>query len=65
VIGIWNQSKEDEGSAHKRKVEIELVLLKNRNGPANQSVFLEFDKPLSLLNDKPKIESTFKDWTQQ
>lgn len=58
VIGIWNQSKEEENGAQNRKTDLELVLLKNRNGPANQSVILEFDRPLSLLSEK-----SFKDFS--
>ena len=64
VIGIWNQSKE-ETSSQSRKVDIELALLKNRNGPANKSVILEFDKPLSLLSEKSKIESKWNDWHER
>jgi replicative DNA helicase len=63
VIGIWNQSKEEESTMQNRKVELELVLLKNRNGPSNQSIFLEFDRPLSLLNEKPKNDSPLKDFS--
>jgi len=60
VIGIWNQAKEDadsrEESLKTRKVDIELTVLKNRNGPSNQSILLEFDRSLSTINEKPKPE---------
>lgn len=67
VIGIWNQSKdESEGkdSTYKgRIVDLELVVLKNRNGSSNQSILLDFDKPLSTLREKPKEDPfTRKDW---
>ena len=64
VIGIWNQSKEDENSAQSRKVDLELVILKNRNGPSNQSIFLEFDRPLSALNEKTQNETAYKDFSR-
>lgn len=56
VLGIWNQAKDEADSKDEmqkgRKVDLEFVVLKNRNGPSNQSVFLEFDKPLSILREK-------------
>ncbi len=58
VLGIWNQAKDEADSKDEmqkgRTVDLEFVVLKNRNGPSNQSVFLEFDKPLSLLKEKIK-----------
>jgi replicative DNA helicase len=58
VLGIWNQAKEEadskEGFFKNRLVDLELVILKNRNGASNQSIFLEFDKPLSTLREKSK-----------
>lgn len=56
VLGIWNQAKEDadgkEESLKTRTVDLELIVLKNRNGSSNQSVTLEFDRPLSTINEK-------------
>jgi len=61
VIGIWNQAKEDADSKDEklkgRKVDLELMVLKNRKGVSNQSVLLEFDRPLSTLNEKSKLNS--------
>jgi len=58
VLGIWNQAKEEADGRQEtfkgRISDIEFVVLKNRNGPSNQSVFLEFDRPLSMLREKIK-----------
>jgi replicative DNA helicase len=58
VLGIWNQAKEDadskDESLKSRKVDLEIVILKNRNGPSNQSAFLEFDRALSTIGEKSK-----------
>lgn len=58
VLGIWNQAKEEpdnkDSTSKGRIVDLEFVVLKNRNGPSNQSIFLDFDKPLSLLKEKQK-----------
>lgn len=67
VVGIWNQAKEDADSRDEslktRKVDIELTVLKNRNGPSNQSIILEFDRALSTINEKTKTEYiSGKDW---
>lgn len=60
VIGIWNQAKEDADSRDEslktRKTDLELTILKNRNGPSNQSIILEFDRALSTINEKAKTE---------
>jgi replicative DNA helicase len=56
VLGIWNQAKDEadvkEEALKSRKVDLEFMILKNRNGPSNQSINLEFDRPLSLLREK-------------
>lgn len=56
VLGIWNESKEiteNKGKKpSKRTVDLDIVLLKSRNGPSNQTVSLEFDRPLSTLQEK-------------
>jgi replicative DNA helicase len=61
VLGIWNQAKEEADSKDQmltsRKVDLEIIVLKNRKGPSNQSIFLEFDRPLSTLNEKQKTSS--------
>lgn len=56
VLGIWNEAKEKSEikgeSLMGRTVDLELLVLKNRNGPANQSISLVFDRPLSTLREK-------------
>lgn len=56
VLGIWNESKEmieNKGEKlSKRTVDLDIVLLKSRNGPSNQTISLEFDRPLSTLKEK-------------
>lgn len=56
VMGIWNESKESIESKGekfcKRVVDLDFVLLKSRNGPSNQMISLEFDRPLSTLKEK-------------
>ncbi|MBX9922927.1 MAG: toprim domain-containing protein [Rhabdochlamydiaceae bacterium] len=56
VLGIWNGSKETaDGKGEtlaSRKIDLDLVVLKNRNGPSNQTISLVFDRPLSTLKEK-------------
>ena len=56
VLGIWNGSKEMAESKGEittsRMIDLELVVLKNRNGPSNQTISLVFDRPLSTLKEK-------------
>jgi len=56
VLGIWNEAKEKAEikgeSLMGRTVDLDLLVLKNRNGPANQSISLVFDRPLSTLKEK-------------
>lgn len=56
VLGIWNGSKETAESKGEtltgRMVDLDLVILKNRNGPSNQTISLVFDRPLSTLKEK-------------
>lgn len=56
VLGIWNGAKEvaeSKGdSSMNRMVDLDLVVLKNRNGPSNQTISLTFDRPLSTLKEK-------------
>jgi DNA primase catalytic core len=56
VIGIWNESKEKSDSKNEslvnRTVDLDFVVLKNRNGPANQNATLVFDRPLLTLREK-------------
>ena len=56
VLGIWNESKETPDHKgdrfSKRVVDLDIVLLKSRNGPSNQTVSLEFDKPLFTLKER-------------
>jgi len=56
VLGIWNASKENvemnRDSSMGRMVDLDLVVLKNRNGPSNQTISLVFDRPLSTLKEK-------------
>lgn len=56
VLGIWNESKEKaeiKGEALMgRNVDLDILVLKNRNGLANQNISLVFDRPLSTLREK-------------
>lgn len=56
VLGIWNDSKETAElkgeSPAGRNINIDLTVLKNRNGPSNQTISLTFDRPLSTLKEK-------------
>ena len=56
VLGIWNEAKEKAEtkgeSFTSRTMDLDIVVLKNRNGPSNQSISLIFDKPLSTLREK-------------
>ncbi|MBS0585233.1 MAG: toprim domain-containing protein [Verrucomicrobia bacterium] len=56
VLGIWNGAKETAeskgDSSMGRMVDLDLVVLKNRNGPSNQTISLVFDRPLSTLKEK-------------
>ena len=56
VLGIWNEAKEKAETKGEsltgRTVDLDLVVLKNRNGPSNQSISLVFDRPLSTLREK-------------
>ncbi len=56
VLGIWNGAKESADakgdSSMNRMVDLDLVVLKNRNGPSNQTISLVFDRPLSTLKEK-------------
>lgn len=56
VLGIWNGSKEISETKTDiqtgRMVDIDVVVLKNRNGPSNQTITLVFDRPLSTLKEK-------------
>jgi len=56
VLGIWNEAKEKSDSKGEslmsRTVDFDLVVLKNRNGPSNQTISLVFDRPLSTLREK-------------
>lgn len=69
VLGIWNEAKElsdtKDETLKSRKVDLEFSVLKNRNGSSNQSIILEFDRPLCTLNEKTKDEMgklKRKDW---
>jgi len=56
VLGIWNGSKdlaESKGeTSTNRMVDLDFVVLKNRNGLSNQTISLVFDRPLSTLKEK-------------
>ena len=56
VLGIWNDAKEKSDSKGEslmsRTVDLDFVVLKNRNGPSNQTISLVFDRPLSTLKEK-------------
>lgn len=56
ILGIWNGEKESTEikgeSAMNRLVDIDLAVIKNRNGRSNHTIPLVFDRPLSTLKEK-------------
>jgi DNA primase catalytic core len=56
VIGLWNDAMaiaEDKNQkVQNRKVNLEAVILKNRNGAVNDTVDLTFDRPILTIADK-------------
>lgn len=56
VLGIYNQSmqkaQDETTQLTTRHVEITVTPLKNRNGPVNIPVTLDFDRPLLKIKDK-------------
>jgi len=58
VIGLYNPAMEkaqDEGNQLKdSKVDLEITILKNRNGPVNESRILEFNRPILFIEELEK-----------
>jgi len=58
VIGLYNEALEEaeEKSTTLRDavVDLELLILKNRDGIVNETVKLEFNRPILTLNDKER-----------
>lgn len=56
VLGIYNEamekSEEQSTKIAARVVELEISILKNRNGLVNESVRLEFDRPILTVREK-------------
>jgi replicative DNA helicase len=56
VLGLLNpameKAQEDQSPLTNRKVDLNVTPLKNRNGPVNKTITLEFDRPLLQIKDK-------------
>lgn len=56
VLGLYNEAMEKaQGEAAERPpeiVDLKVTVLKNRNGPVNDEVTLEFNRPLLAIKDK-------------
>jgi DNA primase catalytic core len=56
VLGIYNEamekSQEQSTEVTARVVDLEITILKNRNGLVNDSVRLEFDRPILTVREK-------------
>lgn len=63
VIGLWNEATESAAMREEklvdRVVELEFIILKNRNGVVNRSVFFEFDRPILKIRSIQRF--TFAD----
>ncbi len=56
IIGLYNNSVEDTSQEFGEIVDLELSILKNRNGKSNEKVMLQFDRPkLRIFEDEPKF----------
>ena len=68
VLGIYNETMEksqDQVTASQaRVVDLEISILKNRNGLVNESVTMEFDRPILTIREKNTLTSHFKNNTQ-
>ncbi len=56
VIGLWNESMAIAEDKHQkvkdREVDLEAIILKNRNGAVNDTITLTFDRPILNISDK-------------
>jgi len=62
VLGLWNETKnkEDEererierrGTSHDKVVDLDLLILKNRDGESNRTVTVTFNRPTLTITDK-------------
>lgn len=69
VLGIYNPSMEraqNEGDIiNERSVDLTLTVLKNRNGAVNETIEMEFDRPILTIREKPKGNSLFNNrWSE-
>lgn len=59
VLGIYNPSMEvaqkNDEKCFDREVELQVTLLKNRNGAANQTIKLKFDRPILKIKNWEQI----------
>jgi len=68
VLGVVNKSmlekeNEEEEETFERVVELEIKILKNRNGVANKSIELEFDRPILKIREKKEISDMRDLWS--
>lgn len=65
VIGIYNEAVEkaqDEGEKLKdRVIDLNVTVLKNRNGKVNETVNLEFDRPVLWICDTDDKETYYEE----
>lgn len=58
VIGLYNEAMEkaqdNDEPLETRTVDLELTILKNRNGVVNEATTLIFDRPILTIRDKDK-----------
>lgn len=59
IIGLWNESvrkeKETGKTSRTRTTDLELLILKNKNGPANNEIILSLDRPVLRIKDKKRV----------
>lgn len=59
IIGLWNESvrkeKETGKTSRTRTTDLELLILKNKNGPANNEITLSLDRPVLRMKDKKRV----------
>jgi DNA primase catalytic core len=68
VLGVVNKSmlekeNEEEEETFERVVELEIKILKNRNGVANKSIELEFDRPVLKIRERKEISDMRDLWS--
>ncbi|MFH1147456.1 MAG: DnaB-like helicase C-terminal domain-containing protein [Pseudomonadota bacterium] len=59
IIGLWNESVKNEKETGRvsrtRTTDLELLILKNKNGPANNEIVLSLDRPVLRIKDKKRV----------